>query len=590
VSGTAAARSPSALAQVRAFLPQGLQLPRESWEARHRVVLAVLVAHALLLPLFGLLRGWGPAYAFGEGALLGLLAALAAVPRLGRRFRASVAALGCVTSSAVLTQFSGGYIEAHFHFFVVVALVSLYQDWVPFLLAIVYVAVDHGAIGTLAPDWVYNHPDAVRAPWTWAAIHAGFVLAECAALLGYWAIAERARARSELVLDSAGEPILGLGLDGRVTFANPAAARLLGAPADRLAGQPLGRWLPGWTPEAALRQPQPGEGLLAPEGRPAVPVEWVVTAAQRAGLPAGYVVTLQDVTRRRQAEEDRRRVTVLTEQDRFKTQLLNTASHELNTPIGVLRLQVHMLEPELERASPALRDGFRRVQRHVDRLADLVKDTLDVARLQSGRMPLDRADADLAALAEQVRESFADLAAQKGVALRCAPRPAAGAPDAVAAVDPGRVEQVLTNLVANALKFTPRGGAVELAAVGLEGAVRLEVRDNGPGIAPEHAGLLFKPFSQVPGTGAAQSGTGLGLFICKGIAEQHGGRIWFEPNPGGGAAFVVELPRKAPPEPAAPAPAPAQAVSAEAAPALTVSVRGPQAGAAPAGTQAPRLA
>src|SRR5205085_2071531 len=106
-------------------------------------------------------------------------------------------------------------------------------------LCIAYVAVDHGIIGTLLPQWVYNHPDAIAHPWKWAGIHAAMVLAECAALVAFWGGAEQAKARSDLVLNSAGEGIVGLGLDGRITFANPSAAALAGATVEDLVGHPL---------------------------------------------------------------------------------------------------------------------------------------------------------------------------------------------------------------------------------------------------------------------------------------------------------------------------------------------------------------
>lgn len=100
-----------------------------------------------------------------------------------------------MTASAILVQFSGGYIEAHFHFFVMVAVIALYQDWVPFLLAAVYVALDHGIIGTLYPEWVYNHPAALANPWQWAAIHAVLVTGQCIALMALWNSAENAQKR-----------------------------------------------------------------------------------------------------------------------------------------------------------------------------------------------------------------------------------------------------------------------------------------------------------------------------------------------------------------------------------------------------------
>ncbi|HUR24615.1 MAG TPA: PAS domain-containing protein [Candidatus Thermoplasmatota archaeon] len=304
-------------ARLRAALPEGLELPRATWESRHRVVLVVLTAHALALPVFGYLQGWGMAYVIGEGALLGLLAWIASRQSLGRRFRSSIAALGCVTSSAVLTQFSGGYIEAHFHFFVIVALVAMYQDWVPFLLAIVYVAVDHGVVGSLAPEWVYNHPDGIAHPWKWALIHAVMVLAECAALLAFWASAEESRARSDLFLKSAGDGILGLDLDGYVTFANPAAAELLGRPPDALVGESVESWMPTWLPNGNLGKP--GEGQLLRAGGPSVPVEWLLTPTIKSGLTVGYVLTVKDIGRRLEAEANRRKVETLLEQDRFKT-------------------------------------------------------------------------------------------------------------------------------------------------------------------------------------------------------------------------------------------------------------------------------
>ena len=111
---------------------------------------------------------------------------------LAPRFRAAIATLALITTSAVIVQFSGGYIEAHFHFFVMLAVISLYQDWVPFLLAILYVAVDHGVIGTLFPHATYNNPDAVAHPWHWALIHAAFVLGEAVALLAGWKVIEAA--------------------------------------------------------------------------------------------------------------------------------------------------------------------------------------------------------------------------------------------------------------------------------------------------------------------------------------------------------------------------------------------------------------
>lgn len=182
---------------LREVLPQGRRLPEAAWEARHRGILVVAFAHAVGLALFGLARGWGPVYSFGEGALIGGIALLGVPARFGRRWRSAMTVLALVTSSAVLTQFWGGYVEAHFHYFIVVAIAALYQDWAAFTLSIAFVAISHGVVGTTYPQWIYNHPAAIAHPWLWGGIHAGLIAGECAALTVVWKQSERERASAE---------------------------------------------------------------------------------------------------------------------------------------------------------------------------------------------------------------------------------------------------------------------------------------------------------------------------------------------------------------------------------------------------------
>ncbi|HUR62995.1 MAG TPA: PAS domain-containing sensor histidine kinase [Candidatus Thermoplasmatota archaeon] len=516
-----------------------MSLPAATWEARHRIVLWVVAAHVVLLPAFGLWRGWGPGYSLGEGCLIAGLGLLARAKGFSRRFRSATAALAAVTCSAIVTQFSGGFIEAHFHYFVMVALVALYQDWVPFLLAIVYVAFDHGVIGTLLPAWVYNHPDASIHPWRWAGIHAGAVLAECAALLVFWSAAEQARARADLVFESAGDAILDLGLDGRVTYANPAAARLLGATPDGLVGQDVRPRLQAPDPAAWALDEQsrgPVEGWLPLAGGTRA-VEWTVAPTRRAGVTVGYHVILRDTTERKQAEEDRRRVEMLEKQNRFKSQLLNATSHELNTPIAILLYQVHWLRDKLPN-SPAVQEGAAMLEQSAERLSNLVRDTLEVARIENGKLPLQPTDLDLADVVVRACKPLAGMAQQRGICLDVE-----AAPGLPARVDEGRVTQVLFNLVSNALNFTPGGGRIQVRAARAGDWVRVQVEDTGPGVPSEAIPQLFQPFSQVAATRPkTAAGTGLGLFISKGIVEAHGGRIWCESRAGEGATFLFEVP------------------------------------------------
>jgi len=576
-----ATQSPGLWARVRQLLPEGRELPEAEWRVRHRTILVIVFAHAAGLALFGVARGWPLPFDLGEGALIAALGAVAAFPILGRRFRSSVAALGLVTSSAVLVQFSaaygqaeGGYIEAHFHYFVVVALVAMYQDWAPFLLTVAYVALDHGVIGTLFPQWVYNHGDAVAHPWKWAGIHAILVLAECAALIAVWRASEQARARADLVLRSTGEGILGVGLDGRVTFANPAAQHMTGLPESGLVGRPASTLFSGGAP--AMPGVQAGLGrtletlLLrgeAADGKPSngiangnnhhdhdergMPVEVVATPILRGHRVEGTVLAFKDITERRHAEEEQARRLVqeaevrrLQEEDRFKTLFINTAAHELRTPLTPLKLQLHVLKGEKR---GQLNDEQRRIMRvlgrNLDRLGQLVEDVLDVGRLQAKRIHLEAEPVEVGRLVADVVEAFQEVAAKNAVALAWQP-----GPTAQVVADPRRINQILFNLLDNAFKFTPAGGRVEVSLTRQGDKLQVAVRDSGAGLSEEDMAKLFKPFSQAHDPmQRTRAGTGLGLYISRGFAQLHGGDLeCASPGRGQGATFTLSLPWPSP--------------------------------------------
>ncbi|HUR69828.1 MAG TPA: HAMP domain-containing sensor histidine kinase [Candidatus Thermoplasmatota archaeon] len=178
------------------MVPNGRSLPAESWQRRHVGILWLLAAHAVGLTLFGVLTGHGLVHSVLEGAVVGGIGLVAWWPRLPTRARSVVAAFGLMSASAVLTHLSGGYIEAHFHFFVMLGVIFLYEDWLPYVLAVGYVAVHHGVMGSIDPVSVFNHPAAIAHPWLWASVHAAFILGLSAALIVAWNVIERAR-RSE---------------------------------------------------------------------------------------------------------------------------------------------------------------------------------------------------------------------------------------------------------------------------------------------------------------------------------------------------------------------------------------------------------
>lgn len=180
----------SSLKQLWHALPQGHQLEDNEWQRRHRGIVWLLWVHAVGVPLFGLLTGPYAFLSLAGGGIMAGLAILAMNAGMGNRLRATLATVGLIFASALLVHLSGGFIESHFHFFVMMAVIVLYQDWLPFLLALISVVIDHGIIGTLAPMMVYNHSGAQHHPWTWALVHGAFILAECAALLVYWRVNE----------------------------------------------------------------------------------------------------------------------------------------------------------------------------------------------------------------------------------------------------------------------------------------------------------------------------------------------------------------------------------------------------------------
>jgi len=175
----------------RGLLPTGQLLTPEVWARRHRGIVWLLWAHVAGIAAFAVVRGYGLAHGATEASLVAVFALAATHPALGRRARASAAVLGLITASAVIVHLSGGVVEAHFHFFVMIGVITLYQDWLPFGLALGYVVVHHAVLGALAPAQVFNHAAAERAPFKWALIHGAFVLAASVAYLVNWRLSER---------------------------------------------------------------------------------------------------------------------------------------------------------------------------------------------------------------------------------------------------------------------------------------------------------------------------------------------------------------------------------------------------------------
>jgi diguanylate cyclase (GGDEF)-like protein len=175
----------------RAFrlLPEGRLLPEAVWQQRHRSIVRLCLAAAGLLVLFAWLRGGGQPAAVAVLTAVAGPVVLAGVPQLGRKGRAAATTASLMAASVALVHLWGGVTEAHFVFFVMIGVVSLYQDWVPYGIALIVVTLHHGLVGTMYPHAVYGH-DGQHGPWLWAAVHATFVLAASIAHLAAWRLNE----------------------------------------------------------------------------------------------------------------------------------------------------------------------------------------------------------------------------------------------------------------------------------------------------------------------------------------------------------------------------------------------------------------
>ena len=204
------------LREVVRYIPDGTSMPEEMWSGRHRNILLSIVAQVPFLVALGLYSGTesftgaripaAPMWMLGGfvAIILGT-AALATVSRLGRRQRTVLTAFSLMSVSMAMVKLSGGYIEAHFSFFVFVAVLALYEDWLPFAVGVGYVAVGHGAFSLIDASLVYNHAAAIENPIVWGGIHAFFVLGLVGALIANWYSIEKSREEAQRQLDLVAE-------------------------------------------------------------------------------------------------------------------------------------------------------------------------------------------------------------------------------------------------------------------------------------------------------------------------------------------------------------------------------------------------
>jgi len=345
--------------------------------------------------------------------------------------------------------------------------------------------------------------------------------------------------RTVALLDSVADGIFILSADHTIEHCNPAFTRLIKLAPEQVRGkkhEEVLRWLHqkdgtsleqaeagGWplTPNATLYV----EGDLERPGRPPLPVG--ITYAPLVspdGQLLNVIASVRDITRFREADE-------------LKSTFISVVSHELKTPVALIKGYVSTLRrDDATWDREIVQDGLAVIEDEADRLTELIENLLDASRLQAGALSINLADVDLPALARRIAERFQTQSSRHSIVVSFP----TGFP--VVLADEDRLGQVLSNLIGNAIKYSPEGGEIRVTGKVLPQQVIVCVRDEGAGIAPGDLPYVFDRFYRASDASRTTKGAGLGLYLARAVVEAHGGRIWVDSKPGEGARICFSLP------------------------------------------------
>ena len=333
--------------------------------------------------------------------------------------------------------------------------------------------------------------------------------------------------------------MIGKTLDGTIISWNRGAERIYGYTPDEVIGQPISILIPADRPDelpAILSRIARGERfdhyLTRRRRKSGEIIDVSVTISpvrDQTGTIVGASAIARDVTTQQDATKEALRI---------REEFISVAAHELRTPLTTLYARLQLIERRLGRQdldpAAALRD-VTLVRQAADRLKTLIDRLLDVSRIRSGQLQLERETTDVAAMIESVVLMMAETSG-RNITLQASPP----LKNYRAAVDGVRVEEVVVNLIDNAVKYSPRDTAIDVELTSTPSAIRIAVRDHGPGIQGEERTRIFEPFHR---SSASAPGVGLGLHIAKEIVELHLGTLTIETPVDGGSRFVVTMPR-----------------------------------------------
>ena len=348
--------------------------------------------------------------------------------------------------------------------------------------------------------------------------------------------------QSDLLLNSVGDGIYGVDPDGVITFVNSSAARALGYQPEDLVGQNAHRRFHPAQSDGALAGQTRCYITDAIQGRTTTSVEDTYRCADGRQIPvevtaspldgdsgtSGAVIVFRDITQRREV-------------DRMKKEFVSVVSHELRTPLTAIRGSLGLLAGDrLGELTPPAARMIRIALDSTERLGRLVNDILDIERMESGSMPMDFRDHDASDLVRTAVSQLRPIATEARVPILT------GRVEGRVTADGDRIVQTLVNLIGNAIKFSPAGGVVTVAAArdDHEQMIVFSVADQGRGIPADKLERIFERFEQVDSSdGREMGGSGLGLAISRSIVERHDGSIWADNAPSGGAVFRFTVPQ-----------------------------------------------
>jgi PAS domain S-box-containing protein len=341
------------------------------------------------------------------------------------------------------------------------------------------------------------------------------------------------------IVDSSDDAIIGKTLDGTIVSWNPGAERIYGYRAEEVIGRSISILVPADHPDelpVILERLRKGERIdhyetvrLHKDGKRITVSVTISPVRDEAGRIVGASAVARDITAQQEA---------IKEAMRLREEFISIAAHELRTPLATVLARLQLAERRLSRPAvdlPTVLRDIVLVRQSTERFRALLDRLLDISRISSGRLELEKADTDVAELVRSVSSAFAETS---GHLIRVdSPQP----PEATrASLDAVRMDEVITNLLDNALKYGGPSDPIDVDVRADGARVSFAVRDRGPGIAPDQRERIFQPFERGD---TKMPGVGLGLHVSREIVLLHGGTIAVEAPADGGARFVVTLPK-----------------------------------------------